>query len=995
MYSGATDPRKNLCRLIEAYSLLPINLITKHKLVLTGPYTDEEKILIKEWMFNFGLPPEYVIFLGFVKDLELVNLYRKCYLFVFPSLHEGFGLPVLEAMNCGAPVIASNLTSLPEIIGDHKFLFDPYDPLDISSLIYKCLSDDNFYKAVYSNSVDRRKYFSWKKTTKMTIESLNKVLSKKSKNIQEEYLYFDDLLEIQYRILINSLVQSPLVNSKNKSNAIYLKSLSSAIALINNQSKEIELSRQIIKRKKFKWHIEGPFDSSYSLAILNRNFALAMDKLGEDVSLFSADGPGDYDPDPEFLDHNPIINKLYQKSIKCKHRFFICTRNLYPPRVNDVKAAINLLHAYGWEESEFPQKWVQDFNSNLQGISVMSNLVKKILIDNGVHIPICVTGLGLNHIEEIESDSNFVIAAKKYKILHVSSCFPRKGIDILLKAFSNLFTDKDDVTLIIKTFDNPHNEVEDLIKSLSRAIKSFPDVLVIKSNLSDAEMKSLYLQSDLLVAPSRGEGFGLPIGEAMSLGLPVITTNWGGQTDFCNTSNSWLIDFEYAPSQSHFKSKYSYWAEPSETHLTELLYQVYKANPIDIKKKIDCAKKTTLNFNWKNVAKTNIDFINTRILKNQNKYSKIGWVSTFDRRCGIASYSKYLLKNISEEITLFTSFNEKQYKSSCFNILPSWNVEDFNDDLSTLCDNIINQEITSLVIQLNYGFFNFKYLNELLFKLQWKGIKLHIFLHSTLDPLEDSNQKLSYLKSSLLNCSRIYVHTLSDLNRLKNIGLIKNVSVFPHGFIDQQPKKIPFFRSYSNQLISRHSFKIATYGFCLPNKGFKELINAMNILYKKGLNFRLNIYSSIYNENYRWFYYELLELIKELDLEDKVIIDTTYYSDIKTLNILSENDCLIFPYQKTNESSSAAVRHGIASYCDVLVTPSHIFDDVSDLVEYLPGFTAKDISAGLIDWYESNKYLKFVEKIKRRQAKKLLLYNFRFSKLSRRLISLIKSNEIN
>ena len=155
------------------------------------------------------------------------------------------------------------------------------------------------------------------------------------------------------------------------------------------------------------------------------------------------------------------------------------------------------------------------------------------------------------------------------------------------------------------------------------------------------------------------------------------------------------------------------------------------------------------------------------------------------------------------------------------------------------------------------------------------------------------------------------------------------------------------------------------------------------------------ISSSIYNENYRWFYDELLDLIKELGLEHKIIIDTTFQNDIKTLNILGEQDCLIFPYQKTNESSSAAVRHGIASYCDVLVTPSHIFDDVSDLVEYLPGFSANEIAAGLISWYESNKYLTIRGKLKRRKAKKLLLSNLRFSKLSRRLISLIESNEIN
>ena len=93
-------------------------------------------------MITFGLPPEYVIFLGFVTNIELANLYRSCHLFVFPSLHEGFGLPVLEAMNCGAPVIASNVTSMPEIIGDNKFLFDPINAKDMCAMIYRSLTDN-------------------------------------------------------------------------------------------------------------------------------------------------------------------------------------------------------------------------------------------------------------------------------------------------------------------------------------------------------------------------------------------------------------------------------------------------------------------------------------------------------------------------------------------------------------------------------------------------------------------------------------------------------------------------------------------------------------------------------------------------------------------------------------------------------------------------------------------------------------------------------------
>ena len=76
----------------------------------------------------------------------------------------------------------------------------------------------------------------------------------------------------------------------------------------------------------------------------------------------------------------------------------------------------------------------------------------------------------------------------------------------------------------------------------------FPKVELIYDDLTDEDLKALYLQSDLLIAPSRAEGFGLPIAEAMKLGIPVITTAWGGQMDFCNHQNSWLIDFKLSHS---------------------------------------------------------------------------------------------------------------------------------------------------------------------------------------------------------------------------------------------------------------------------------------------------------------------------------------------------------------------------------------------------------------------------------------------------------------
>ena len=164
LYVGAGDPRKNLFNLIQAYALLPLHLIAQYKLVLAGKLIPAEIQLLYDCLYNLNIPEDHIVILGFVSDKELVDLYSNCYLFIFPSLHEGFGLPVLEAMNCGAAVIGSNLTSIPEIIGKKEALFNPYDVQDICDLIIKALEDKHFYNQLKLNAVEKSKSFSWDRT---------------------------------------------------------------------------------------------------------------------------------------------------------------------------------------------------------------------------------------------------------------------------------------------------------------------------------------------------------------------------------------------------------------------------------------------------------------------------------------------------------------------------------------------------------------------------------------------------------------------------------------------------------------------------------------------------------------------------------------------------------------------------------------------------------------------------------------------------------------
>ena len=999
LYSGASDPRKNIKRLLEAYSLLPKEL-KKYKLVLVGKLLPPEKELINQWTSDFNINSENIYKTGYISDSDLVCLYRRCSLFVFPSLHEGFGLPILEAMSCGAAVIGSNSTSIPEIIGLKQAMFNPYNVCEIVDLITKSLTNEQFFNELKSNSYSQSNKFSWSKTAGLAIKTLEYFVNNTSnKNYLDSFNGLLDNNKTKFNLLLRK------IRACRPRFFLHDKELDSQIAAsidkINTQI--YDLNRHLFSKDEIShWRVEGPFDSSYSLSILNKFFAESLHKKIPNVSIHITEGLGDYSPNIDYLKQSPKLFSIFQNSLNKVTNYDVLSRNLYPPRVKDMNAKYNILHSYGWEESGFPFDWVMDFNSHLQGITVMSCQVKKILIDNGVTLPIKVSGLGVDHINQIESDTTYKFQAKRYKFLHISSCFPRKGIDILLKSFTDTFKINDDVSLIIKTFENIHNDVELTISKLKKANPLIPDIVLIKDELSLSEIKSLYLQSDALVAPSRGEGFGLPIAEAMLMGLPVITTNWGGQIDFCNDKNSWLIDYNFAFSQSHFNIYNSFWAEPSTAHLSQLLVEVYQSKKSEIIQKTEVAKDNIKSYKWDKVVEKNINAINNYFCKFDNKISKIGWVSTWNSRCGIASYSRRFLNYMPDDIFVFSPHNENTYVYDDDTnlikedqLVPCWNFP-YNKDqnLDELYFQIITNNISTLVIQFNFDFFDITQLILLFEKLIKSKTIIILVLHSTIFPKEYDSNYVSLFKKLLTKCTRVLVHTLNDINRLKKLGLINNITLLNHPIIDYK-NNISYLPSNNLKYIHKATFNIVTYGFCLPMKGFSELIKAIHILKNRNFSITLDIYSAIYNQDYYWVFQELIDLVNELSLNNFVRLHPEYIPENKLLTILSQYDLLVFPYQKSNESSSASVRDGLASRRPVIVTPLSIFDDVADLTERFRGTSPDHLAQGLLEWHSKNKVnsnkltkksnVDRITKIKQRS----------FSAVSQRLSLMIKSLEIN
>jgi glycosyltransferase involved in cell wall biosynthesis len=158
--AGTVDPNKNLQTLIAAFGLLPDELRRTYQLAISGKITEEERRPLLSRVPK-SVAAGDVVFVGYVSDEDLRLLYGTCSLFVLPSLHEGFGLPLVEAMACGAAVIGSNSTSIPEIIDRPEALFNPLSPQAIADCMGMVLSKPELRRSLQEWGLERSKIFSW------------------------------------------------------------------------------------------------------------------------------------------------------------------------------------------------------------------------------------------------------------------------------------------------------------------------------------------------------------------------------------------------------------------------------------------------------------------------------------------------------------------------------------------------------------------------------------------------------------------------------------------------------------------------------------------------------------------------------------------------------------------------------------------------------------------------------------------------------------------
>jgi glycosyltransferase involved in cell wall biosynthesis len=803
---------------------------------------------------------------GKVSAAELAAYYRSGSVLVCASEHEGFCVPLLEAMSFDLPVIAYAEAAVPETLGDAGILLDSKQPELWCEAIEELRRNHQFRAEVLK-----------KQRQRLAEMGLERTQSK--------------LLEI-----VNGLAQgSP-----------------------------IRVSKPTLQ-------IQGPFETSYSLALVNRHLALAMDQIGDfDVSIHCTEGPGDYTPKEADLADKPAAKWLWQKSKMLSERPHVVIRNLYPPRVHDVPGKLNLLYSY-WEDSLLPSDWVRDFNRHIDAVLAPSRHVERVMRDSGVKVPVRFVGAGVEERFFRPRAAAPRESWRSFTFLHISSGFPRKGVDILLQAYFTEFSSADNVRLVIKTFPNVHNDVGDQIAAWRGKTPNPPKCAHIDRDIPPEEIDQLYDGADCLVYPSRAEGFGLPIAEAMAQKLPVIVTGYSGHMDFCSKETAFILGYDLVPSQSHLAVPGAKWAEPRVDDLRARMRCVYEnRNSEEVRRRVEAAyENISTNFRWSRVARRV-----GRVVDAESP--RLAMVTSWDARCGIAEYSRYLIETLQNkyprmEIEVLSSPGEGLWPGYPVRHEVCWHSRP-QTELGHLRSRILSNRFDVVHFQFNFGFFDLYELAFTIAELKRAGVRVVITFHSTADLWENDSKgkrlvSLREIAGPLRTADLLTVHSAADQQQLAAFGVSDNVRLLPHGNVAFPPEE----RSLRKAWGITFDPVISTFGFLLPHKGIIELLQAVKILLAEFPCLGLLAQAALHRDpTSQQFEAEVRKTIERLGLGSCVLLSTDFVAPEEAALFLQLSDAVVLPYKKTAESASGAVRFALATGRPVITTGAAIFGDVAE-----------------------------------------------------------------
>jgi glycosyltransferase involved in cell wall biosynthesis len=870
LFIGRVAPNKGQLEIVRAFNHYHHNVDKSARLHLVGSHDMRSYVdSIHSEIENLNLTAQIDV-PGKLDDISLIHRYARAGVFVSLSRHEGFGVPLLEAMAAQVPVVALASSAVTETMGGAGVLLNNSDPHNVSRAVERVLTDSD-----YRNEILWRQNRRLQKITTFNIaDALHRVLEK-----------------------------------------------------INGQTHAIRVQ------------VQGPIESSYSLAILNRETAFQLDTFENfDVSVLPTEGPGDYPVDLSAITSIPGLSTMFERGGSMAYPEVVI-RQMFPPRVNDTTGQITLQY-FGWEESLIPQEFAFEFNKYVHRIMTMSTFVKEVLRNSGVTIPIDVVGVGVTTpVLSPGADIPELKTLKKVRLLHISSAFPRKGVDVLLNSYFAEFTSNDDISLILKTFPNQHNAVATQIESLKQQYPNAPHVVWINRDLPLEYLGNLYHVADAYVHPARGEGFGLPVAEAMLARVPVISTATSGLADFVDSSTAAVIPSERTCATSHLSTNGSEWFEPSGEVLQHELRKLYEDSEVEVRsQRMNAAYlKISSDFSCNAVGQRIYNSVNASL--SEPTSIKVSHISTFNSRCGIAEYTSLLLQGLPESVA-----------SSIYANRDAWPIDlDEEENIVRIWEQVRHQDIQNLVkvlnnsdsdivhLQYNYGFFAMEDLSSLINQVQ--GVKpIVITLHRTID-LDRGHEivSLAHAADALRKVAAIVVHEKHDVERLAGFGITGNVVLIPHA-------AMPFKGHRSGRIFNPgKELKIGTFGFLLPHKGLEATLAALHSLNYQGIPTSLTALCSIHPDpSSQATHNRVMDIINRWGLTSKVHLDTGFKTVEEIHTDLDDVDILVLPYTETEESSSGVLAMLLGIGKPIIATDLAIFSGSKDALITIPSPAKSD-----------------------------------------------------
>jgi glycosyltransferase involved in cell wall biosynthesis len=546
MYSGAADERKNHRGLMQAYKHLPLSLKSEYQLVFVGKVPLFLREQLRSYATSLDLTEKDVVITDKVSDDELVAFYNLCDLFVFPSWHEGFGLPALEALACGAPVIGSNNTSIPEVIGRRDALFNPHDPVDIAQKIEQVLLDPALIADLSRYGPHQAKHFSWERSAQKTLTFFERWYEK---NLYKKSICVDNSLFLEQPDWLVPVIKQSLkleegsgewnvlnsVIKKNHSKRDHKMMFVDVSELMHrDQNTGIQRVVRSILQELLTKEVDG-----YSVVPVHANTeTLGYRYANQFKERFLRNDP--IATDDEFIQFQPgdIFFGLDVQFavIPAQESFYKELRNHGVVVVFMIYDLLPILSPQFFEGGvlEFYEKWLLTIARVSDGVVCISKAVADEFIewvDSKSPKRLKPLKVGWSHIgADFESsvptfglpeDAQITLEAFKENtsFLAVGTLEPRKGHLQMLEAFELLWAKGFQGNLIFVGKEGWN--IEEL-KSRILSSHYLSQNLFWLAGISDEFLEAVYQASSCLIMASQGEGFGLPIVEGAQRGLPMI-----------------------------------------------------------------------------------------------------------------------------------------------------------------------------------------------------------------------------------------------------------------------------------------------------------------------------------------------------------------------------------------------------------------------------------------------------------------------------------------